>query len=55
METPDQNPFPQIEVLPKPIERVIEIAQRIGHFLNPFKEVPPHMSDHYVKEHFEGQ
>jgi hypothetical protein len=51
----ENNPFPKIEILPTPIERVIEVAQKVGRFIFGTQEVPLYMSDHYVKEHFEGQ
>jgi len=42
----ESNPFPKIEIFPK-IERVLEVAGKIGKFLFTSPEVHPYMSNHY--------
>lgn len=37
----------QYQVLPAPVERVIEAAQRLGRFLFTTPEVHPYVSEHY--------
>lgn len=40
--------FPkQYDILPAPVERVIEVAQRLGRFLFTTPEVHPYMSEHF--------
>lgn len=40
--------FPKhYDILPAPVERVIEVAQRLGRFLFTTPEVHPYMSEHY--------
>lgn len=41
----------EISVLPAPIERVIEVAQRFGRFLLRTPEVHPYMSEHFKPEY----
>jgi hypothetical protein len=44
--------FPKhYEVLPAPIERVLEVAQRFGRFLFTTPEVHPYMSEHFRPEY----
>ena len=40
--------YPQhYEILPAPVERVIEVAQRLGRFLFTTPEAHPYMSEHF--------
>jgi len=44
--------FPkQYEVLPAPVERVLEVAQKLGRFLFTTPEVHPYMSEHFRPEY----
>lgn len=49
MEQINKNIMPNFEVVKT--SRIKEMASKINEFL--FGSVPLHMSDHYVKEHFE--
>lgn len=48
--------FPEhYEILPHSIERVAEVAKKVGHFVYGLvfnTNVQMHMSNHYVREHF---
>lgn len=41
----------EISVLPVPVERALEVAQRFGHFLLKTPEVHPYMSEHFRPEY----
>jgi hypothetical protein len=51
--------FPEhYEILPHSVERVAEVARKVGKFIHGIvfnTNVPLHVSNHYIREHFHAE